>query len=56
MNRMTLLSQTDVTKQSVSDRRKEVLAQARAEALRANLKKRKDQTTGRKKEESEKDE
>ncbi len=45
---MTLPSQPDTAKQSVLNRKKAVLAEARAEALRANLKKRKEQTNARK--------
>jgi hypothetical protein len=53
---MSLPQKPEQAKQSVSNRKKEVLAEARASALRANLKKRKDQTLGRKQEEIEKDE
>ena len=47
---MTLPIQNETARLSVSNRKKELLNEARAEALRANLKKRKDQTSARKNE------
>lgn len=45
---MTLPIQNETAKPSVSNRKKELLNEARAEALRANLKKRKEQSSARK--------
>lgn len=46
--RMTTTCQPETAKQTVSNRKKAVLAEARAEALRSNLKKRKEQLNARK--------
>lgn len=45
---MTQSVQNETTNLSVSNRKKELLNEARAEALRANLKKRKEQSSARK--------
>ena len=45
---MNLPTSSETAKLSVSNRKKQALNDARAEALRANLKKRKDQTNARK--------
>jgi hypothetical protein len=45
---MTQPVQNETASLSVSNRKKELLNEARAEALRANLKKRKDQSSARK--------
>lgn len=45
---MTQPVQNETTNLSVSNRKKELLNEARAEALRANLKKRKEQSSARK--------
>lgn len=45
---MTVPSQNETAQLSVSNRKKLLLNEARAEALRANLKKRKEQTSARK--------
>lgn len=45
---MTLPVQDETANLSVSNRKKELLNEARAEALRANLRKRKEQSSARK--------
>ena len=45
---MTLPIQNEDARPSVSNRKKELLNEARAEALRANLRKRKEQSSARK--------